>query len=111
MQKRSVQHYNLRTMRNLPPQLAEMLHEIVQQYAPHHTLYAFGSRVRGTAHAGSDLDLVLRQDASPELVCEGLSALQTALSESNIPMLIDIHDWARLPEHMRAEIAKGMVAV
>ena len=36
-----------------------------------------------------------------------LSELREALSESNLPILVDLLDWARIPESFRREIVRG----
>lgn len=60
-------------------------------------VWAYGSRVDGTAHEGSDLDLVIRTvDLSP-LPAEILADLKEQIRESTIPILVDLFDWARLP--------------
>ena len=62
------------------------------------------------AHDGSDLDLVLR---SPTLepLAEGFFDLLEAIEKSNIPILVQAHDWARLPESFHREIEREYVVV
>jgi len=59
-------------------------------------VWAYGSRVKGTAHDGSDIDLVIRQ----------MDALREKIRESTIPVLVQLNDWADLPERLHAEIVK-----
>lgn len=40
-----------------------------------------------------------------------LGRLRTAFEESNLPMLLDVFDWARLPPEFRAEIERQHVVV
>jgi hypothetical protein len=42
---------------------------------------------------------------------KGLTQVREALSESNIPFLVDIHDWSRLPDSFRRQILKKYVVV
>lgn len=87
------------------------LTELLAAHLPTVTAWAYGSRVNGSAHEASDLDLVLR---SPDLSAIPLEALNTfleALRETNIPILIEARDWARLPEPFHQEILKGYVVV
>jgi len=58
----------------------------------------------------SDLDLVIRarRDGSRS---PALGRLREALSESDLPMLVDVHDWARIPDSFRREIARAHVVV
>lgn len=89
-------------------QLAE-LRRLLREHVPTSRVWAYGSRVTGGAHEGSDLDLVLRDAADPEKRSAGLTALRMALSDSTLPMLVDVHDWADLPEHFRREIERAHV--
>jgi predicted nucleotidyltransferase len=89
----------------------QRLIELLNAYLPDITAWAYGSRVNGTAHDASDLDLVLRSaDLSPIPAGELESFLQ-ALRESNIPILIEARDWARLPPAFHQEILKKYVIV
>ncbi|MDR1141292.1 MAG: nucleotidyltransferase domain-containing protein, partial [Planctomycetaceae bacterium] len=67
---------------------------------------AYGSRVTGDAHDGSDLDLVIRRlDGQP--VSTGIfETLIEKIRDSNIPILVDLHDWALLPENFHRQIEK-----
>ena len=67
-------------------------------------VWAFGSRVNGTAHVGSDLDLVIRTDDLKKLPISLLSNIRETLRESNIPIIVEIFDWARLPESFHKNI-------
>jgi len=87
-------------------QLSE-LRRLLREHVPSAQVWAYGSRVTGGAHEGSDLDLVLRDAEDPEKRAAGLAALQAALSDSTLPMLVDVHDWADLPEHFRREIERA----
>ncbi|MCI5145380.1 MAG: nucleotidyltransferase domain-containing protein [Candidatus Electrothrix sp. AR3] len=85
--------------------------DLLHQHLPEVTAWAYGSRVNGDAHDGSDLDIVLR---SPDLSPIPLGDLQDfveALRESNIPILVEARDWARLPEYFHGEILRGYVVL
>ena len=60
-------------------------------------VWAYGSRVNGTAHEGSDLDLVIRTADLTPLSYDEYALLREQITESNIPILVDIFDWTRLP--------------
>jgi predicted nucleotidyltransferase len=96
---------------NLKPNHLGMLLDILQTHAPGAEVWAYGSRVNGQGHDGSDLDLVLRNPASLDQPQRQLPALRAALSDSNLPMLVDVLDWARLPESFRREIERQYVVV
>lgn len=67
-------------------------------------VWAYGSRVTGTAHEGSDLDLVIRTPDLAPLPIPVLTELRTKIQESNIPILVELFDWARLPESFHRNI-------
>lgn len=87
----------------------EALLQLLDRHLPGVTAWAYGSRVNGTAHEASDLDIVLRsRDLSP-IPWLALDDFVTALRESNIPILVEARDWARLPEAFHREILKEYV--
>lgn len=61
-------------------------------------VWAYGSRVTGDAHEGSDLDLVIRSKDLQKFPWDAFSSIKDEIRESNIPILVDLFDWARLPE-------------
>lgn len=67
-------------------------------------IWAFGSRVNGDAHDGSDLDLVIRTSNLQKLPLETLNAIKEKIKYSNIPILVEIFDWARIPESFHKNI-------
>lgn len=67
-------------------------------------VWAYGSRVDGTAHDGSDLDLVVRTPTLEKLPYETLLALKEKIQNSNIPILVELFDWAHLPETFHQNI-------
>ena len=73
-------------------------------------VWAYGSRVNGRSHDGSDLDLVLRGPAL-EPLDGGFYDLLEAIEKSNIPILIQAHDWAMLPESFHRGIERDYVVV
>lgn len=91
---------------DLKPAHLRLLLDILGRPAPECEVWAYGSRVNGDGHEGSDLDLVVRNPAGLDQPQNQLWALRDALSESNLPMLVDVLDWARLPEDFRREIER-----
>ena len=69
-------------------------------------VWAYGSRVSGTAHEGSDLDLVLRSADLKKLPAEVFAEVKEKIQESNIPILVEVFDWARLPESFHQNILR-----
>ena len=85
--------------------------QLLAHYLPDVTAWAYGSRVKGDAHEASDLDIVLR---SPDLKPIPITALEDfleAVRESNIPILVEARDWARLPLSFHQEILRNYVVL
>ncbi|TAH27767.1 MAG: nucleotidyltransferase domain-containing protein [Cytophagales bacterium] len=61
-------------------------------------VWAYGSRVNGEAHEGSDLDLVIRTTNLQKMPIELYLDLKEKIRESNIPIVVELFDWARLPQ-------------
>ncbi len=88
-----------------------LLRQVLDHCAPQAEIWAHGSRVTGGGHEGSDLDLVLRNPGRLNEPMRQLQRLRDALSESNLPMMVDILDGARLPESFRHQIERIHVVV
>ncbi len=86
-----------------------MLEKILLEQAPGVEVWAYGSRVSGESHGGSDL--VLRGPDLEEIPIGQLVALEEALRLSTIPFLVEARDWARLPESFRREIGREYVVL
>lgn len=84
---------------------------LAQDHLPGVDVWAYGSRVNGQSHAGSDLDLVLRGPTLAEIPSLQLGAFCEALQESTLPFLVEARDWARLPDRFHAEIRRNYVAL
>lgn len=93
-----------------PQQLVQLL-ELLRQTVPDAEVWAYGSRVTHTAHEGSDLDLVVRRPDNPEAPRPDLHRLRDALAESNLPIVVEVLDWARLPEAFRREVQRCKVVL
>ena len=95
---------------NLPQRYRRILEALLHEHVPDAEVWAYGSRITGESHEGSDLDLVVR---GPELkpLGDGFFQLLEALEKSNIPILIQAHDWARLPESFHGEIEREYVVL
>lgn len=71
------------------------------------SILVFGSRVNGDATNGSDLDLVIKTTDNTKIDIENLTTLQQKLTESNIPFLVDVLDWNRIPDYFQENILKN----
>ena len=79
---------------------------VVHRHLPGVTVWAYGSRVKGTARPNSDLDLVVFTTPSQR---PSVSELIDDLDESNIPFRIDLHVWHEIPERFHEIIRKEHV--
>ena len=94
---------------NLSDDDFNLIIQLIKTHLPDAIIWAYGSRVKGKSHIGSDLDVVVLNKTNDTLPSEGLQQLRQALEESDLPMLIDIHDWAYLPKSFKDEIEKNKV--
>ena len=89
----------------------ERLTELLRQRVPSCEVWAYGSRVDGSAHDASDLDLVVRNPSQPMKAAPHLDELRDAFVESDLPIRVEVLDWARIPESFRDEIERQYVVV
>ncbi|MDC9715135.1 MAG: nucleotidyltransferase domain-containing protein [Gammaproteobacteria bacterium] len=85
--------------------------EILLNIAQHNiqtpiNIWAFGSRVNGDACNGSDLDLIIRTKDDKPLDFQEFVNFKEGLTESNIPFLVDVLDWNRIPDYFKENISK-----
>jgi predicted nucleotidyltransferase len=92
---------------DLAPHDLELVIKILQQYIPEHEVRVFGSRINNKAKKFSDLDLVVMTKEPLPLVT--LADLTEAFSSSNLPIKVDLLDWARLGDEVREVIIKQNV--
>ncbi|OHB32438.1 MAG: hypothetical protein A2X84_07915 [Desulfuromonadaceae bacterium GWC2_58_13] len=96
-------------MLDLRPEWLVTVRRLLAEHVPDAEVLAFGSRVNGTSHDGSDLDLVIRDPETPDRANAHLPRLREAFADSRLPILVDLLDWAQIPEAFREEIRKGRV--
>ncbi len=73
----------------------EEIEALLHKHLPGVEVWAYGSRVNGRSHDGSDLDLVLRSPKLAEIDISRLADFIEALQDSTIPFLVEARDWAR----------------
>lgn len=95
---------------DLPQRYRRILEGLLRAHVPDAEVWAYGSRITGESHEGSDLDLVVRGPGL-EPLGDGFFRLLEAIEESNIPILVQAHDWARLPEGFHGEIERDYVVL
>lgn len=92
-------------MLDLSPAYLTMVTAILQQLIPNYEVWAFGSRVTGTARKYSDLDLAVISDRPLDFGL--LGELRDAFSESDLPFKVDVVDWASTSVEFRAIIKRN----
>ncbi|MBI2786610.1 MAG: nucleotidyltransferase domain-containing protein [Legionella longbeachae] len=89
----------------LDTQYLALVKKILATHIPGQTVWVYGSRIKGCAHEGSDLDLVII-DNHENITNEQISSLRSAFSESNLPILVDLLIWSEIPSEFKSEIEK-----
>jgi uncharacterized protein len=93
-------------MLTLREQDREKVIEIIRRHVSDVDILAYGSRVNGDCHDGSDLDLAIRARDRQPLPIRALSQIVEDLRDSNIPILVEVRDWARLPASFQTDIER-----
>ena len=96
---------------HLSPRHRKEIVALLHKHLPDVEVWAYGSRVNGRSHDGSDLDLVLRGPKLAEIDISRLADFTEALQDSTIPFLVEARDWARLPESFHREIEREHVVL
>lgn len=91
---------------HLPDRHRSIIKALAREHLPDVEVWAYGSRVNGRSHEGSDLDLILRGPGLKKVPLDRIADFADALRESTIPFLVEARDWARVPErfHRRIEL-------
>jgi predicted nucleotidyltransferase len=84
---------------DIPQEWLEDIKETLARYVPNVEVRAFGSRVTGKAKKYSDLDLVLMTQ-SP-LNAATMAFLENAFEESDLPIKVDVVEWATISDSFR----------
>ncbi len=87
----------------------QRLLKLLADYLPEVNAWAYGSRVNGGAHDTSDLNVVLRVRDLSKIPLAQFNAFLQTISDSNIPILVEARDWARLPESFHQEVLRNYV--
>jgi len=94
---------------DIQPEHWAIVRDILLRHVPLHAVWAFGSRVKGTARRYSDLDLAVIASAPLPLAVQ--AAMQEAFSESDLPWRVDIVDYAATGEAFRQVIRRDGIQV
>ena len=93
---------------NVKPEHLKMLKDIFEQYCPKAEIWAYGSRIKGDSHDGSDLDMVVKSFNDEN---KNITELRQLLNDSNIPFLTDIAEFDKLPKSFQTEILKEYLVI
>ena len=96
---------------DLPDRYREQIEALLREHLPEVEAWAYGSRINGQSHPGSDLDLVLRSPTLEPVPGDSYVDFVKAVEQSNIPILVQAHDWAKLPESFHQEIVRDYVVI
>ena len=94
-------------MIDLPQDQLAKVRDIVKRHLHGGEVFAFGSRVNGRAKKFSDLDLVIKTDAT--LPWRTLAELRDSFEASDLPITIDVVDWSNCTEEFRRIVAPQLV--
>ena len=95
-------------MLSLKDEYLQELKDIFYRYCPKAEILAYGSRLTGDCHSGSDLDLTVKSFNDDN---KHLYELKSLLSDSNIPFVIDINEFDKLPDYFQEEIKKRYIRI
>jgi len=85
------------------------LMSLLLEHLPGVEVWAYGSRVNGRSHDGSDLDLILRSSGLNKISHDRLARFEEAVRQSRIPFLVEVRDWEGLPQHFRRKVERHCV--
>jgi len=77
----------------------EIVRAIINKHIPQYEVWVFGSRVNGKVKKFSDLDLAIvgKDPVSDDVLAD----LNNAFSESDLPIRVDVVDWATISPAFR----------
>lgn len=85
----------------------DILINILSEFCPNSEVLAYGSRINGRAHEGSDLDLTIKNFPENKYLFD----LKEIISNSNITFLVDINLYENLPVSFQQEIDKNNIKI
>lgn len=93
---------------DVTPDQRKILLDLLNDYLPGVTVWAYGSRIKGTARPQSDLDLAVFASAEHK---RSVAALKEALEESQLPFRVDLFVWDEIPAQFRDNIQQAHVVL
>ena len=93
---------------DITPDQRKILLDLLNNYLPGVTVWAYGSRIKGTARPQSDLDLAVFASTEQK---RAVAALKEALEESQLPFRVDLFVWDEIPAQFRDNIQQAHVVL
>lgn len=82
---------------------------IIEEHIPEFEIWVFGSRAAGTTKKFADLDLAIIN--SEPLPAPRATQLAMAFAESDLPMKVDILEWATTSDEFRQIVAQSKIVL
>lgn len=99
-------------MIHLAPEWKKILEQVLHRYVPDRRVVLFGSRAGGNPKPFSDIDLCVMGEKP--LSAKVMSELKNAFVESDLPVRVDVIDWAttssrfqKVVEEKNEEVMRG----
>jgi len=92
----------------VPPETLRKIIKIIKTVYPKAVVLAYGSRIKGDFHSGSDLDLVIKDFGQEDGRAD---VLKRAFNKSNIPFFVDVLEFKSLPQNLKKEIKKENILI
>lgn len=83
----------------------DIIKEIINKY-PYNFL-VFGSRVKGSAHKFSDLDLCVMEDIPSNIIFK----IEEDFRESDLPFKVELLEWNKASEDFREAIRNDLIVL
>lgn len=96
-------------MLDLAPEHLQVVRTLLAEHLPGCRALAFGSRVKGSARRFSDLDIAVEGNAP--IPWSTLGMLREALSESDLPIRVDVVDLSAASPAFRAMVLSHALTI
>ena len=95
-------------MHKIPQEKQDKIIKVIEIFFPDAKIYLFGSRAKNTHKATSDIDIAV--DAGEPMGMTERGQINSMLDALNLPQNIDLVDFQRAPEALKANIVnEGIV--
>jgi len=83
----------------------KIIQQILAKYP--YNFYAYGSRVKGTAHKFSDLDICYQEEIPARIT----SQIRWEFEQSNLPFLVELVYWKNMRPALQKAIKKDLTLI